>query len=174
VTRGHVQALGEANVQVDQVNTVFRNLGGATFQALTEEAGLAGQPPARHRGSAVGDLNGDGCLDVVTTALSAPAEVWLNDSRGRAHWLELKLEGSVSNRDGIGARIKLTEGGTTQYNHVSFAAGYASSSAAPVHFGLGSSESAGLVEIRWPSGIVQELKNVAADRVIRVKEPPRK
>jgi hypothetical protein len=175
VTRGHVQALAAAaKVQIDQPNTVFRNLGGAKFQALTTEAGLAAQPAARHRGSAVGDLNGDGRLDVVATALSAPAEVWLNDSPGSAHWLELKLEGTVSNHDGIGARIKLTAGGTIQYNHVSFAAGYASSSAAPVHFGLGSSESANLIEVRWPSGIVQELRNVAADRLIRLKEPSQK
>ena len=172
VTRGHVQALAEAKVQVNQPNTVFRNLGGSRFQPLTEEAGLTAQPPARHRGSAVADLNGDGRLDVVTTALSAPAEVWLNDSPGNQHWLELKLEGTASNRDGIGARIKVAAGGAVQYSHVSFAAGYASSSAAPTHFGLGAAESAGLVEIRWPSGVVQELRNVAANRVIRLKEPP--
>jgi hypothetical protein len=174
VTRGHVQALGTGTkVQIDQPNTVFRNLGGAKFQALTEEAGLTAQPPARHRGSAVGDLNADGRLDVVTTALSAPAELWLNDSPGGAHWLELKLEGTASNRDGIGARIKVTAGGRVQYSHVSFAAGYASSSAAPTHFGLGPSASASLIEIRWPSGVMQELRDVAADRVIRVKEPSR-
>jgi hypothetical protein len=87
--------------------------------------------------------------------------------------LELKLEGTASNRDGIGARIKVTSGAAVQYNHVSFAAGYASSSAAPTHFGLGPATSASLIEIRWPSGIVQELKDVAADRVLRVKEPSR-
>jgi enediyne biosynthesis protein E4 len=176
VTRGHVQALGTGSKveQIDQPNTVFRNLGGGKFQALTAESGLTAQPPARHRGSAVGDLNGDGRLDVVTTGLSAPAEVWLNDSPGNAHWLELKLEGTASNRDGIGARIKVTAGGSVQYNHVSFAAGYASSSAAPTHFGLGSAASASLVEIRWPAGIVQELRNVAADRITRVKEPSSK
>jgi hypothetical protein len=122
----------------------------------------------------VGDLNGDGRVDVVTTALSAPAEVWLNDSPGDAHWLELKLQGTTSNRDGIGARIKVTAGGAVQYSHVSFAAGYASSSAAPTHFGLGPAASATMVEIRWPGGVVQELRNVTADRVIRVKEPPEK
>lgn len=170
VSRGHVQALAASNVQPDQPNTVFRNQGGAKFQALTGEAGLSAQPPARHRGSAVGDLNGDGRLDVVTTALSAPAEIWMNDSPGNSHWLELKLEGTASNRDGIGARIKLTAGGTVQYNHVAFAAGYASASAGPTHFGLGSAGRASSIEIRWPSGVVQLLRDVAADRVIRVKE----
>jgi hypothetical protein len=117
------------------------------------------------------DLNCDGRLDVVTTALSAPAELCLNDSPGAAHWLELKLEGKTSNRDGIGAQIQVTAGGRVPYNHVSFAAGYASSSAAPIHFGLGPAASASLIETRWPSGMVQELKDIAADRVIRVKEP---
>jgi hypothetical protein len=116
-------------------------------------------------------LNGDGRLDVVVTALSAPAEIWMNDSPGGNHWLEFQLEGTKSNRDAIGARIKLVAGGKAQYNHVAFAAGYASSSAGPVHFGLGSAKSAGLVEIRWPSGIVQTLKDVPADRVVKVKEP---
>jgi hypothetical protein len=80
------------------------------------------------------------------------------------------LEGTESNRDAIGARVKLVTGGKTQYNDVAFAAGYASSSAGPVHFGLGSAKSASLVEIRWPSGTVQELRDVEADRVVRVKE----
>jgi len=172
VTRGHVQSLGYASiVQVEQPNTVFQNLGGMKFRALTAEAGLTAQPPRRHRGSAIGDLNGDGRLDVVATAINAPAEVWINDTAGAYYWLEFDLEGTKSNRDGIGARIKVTAGGTAQYNHVSFAAGYASSSAGPVHFGLGRNTSADSVEIRWPSGITQEFKNVAADRVIRVKEP---
>jgi hypothetical protein len=172
VSRGHVQSLQAApRVSVAQANTVFRNLGGTTFAALTAEAGLTAQPPRRHRGSAVGDLNGDGRLDVVVTALGAPAEIWMNQSPGANHWLELRLEGTKSNRDAIGARVKVVAGALTQYNHVTTTCGYASSSAGPVHFGLGAAASADLIEIRWPSGTVQQLKNVPAGQVLRVKEP---
>jgi hypothetical protein len=172
VSRGHVQSPNMAGRQmIDQPNTVFRNLEGTKWSALTEEAGFTAQPPRRHRGAAVGDLNHDGKLDVVVTALSAPAEIWMNDSPDTNHWLELALEGTKSNRDGIGARIRISAGGFVQYNHVSTAAGYASSSAAPVHFGLGSAKVAEEIEIRWPSGTVQKLKDVQGNQILRVKEP---
>jgi hypothetical protein len=171
VARGHVQSPAySAQAQIEQPNTIFRNMGAAKFEALTEEAGFTAQRPARHRGVAIGDLNEDGRMDVVVSALSAPAEIWMNASARGNHWVEFKLEGTKSNRDAIGARIKLTAGGNTQYDHVMFAAGYGSSSAGPVHFGLGSAKSADQVEIHWPSGIVQTLKDVSADRVVRVKE----
>jgi enediyne biosynthesis protein E4 len=171
VSRGHVQSLAsKTNLVVEQPNTVFRNLGGMKFSALTAEAGFTALAPSRHRGSAVGDLNGDGKLDVVVTALSAPAEVWINQSPNENHWLEFKLQGTKSNRDGIGARIKLVTKSGAQYNHMTTSCGYASSSAGPVHFGLGANASADLVEIHWPSGIVQTLRDVAADRVVVVKE----
>jgi hypothetical protein len=105
------------------------------------------------------------------SAIHAPAEIWINQSPGTNHWLELKLQGTKSNRDGIGARIKVVTKSGAQYDHMSTAAGYASSSAGPVHFGLGANPSADLIEIHWPSGIVQQLRDVAGDRIISVKEP---
>lgn len=170
VSRGHVQSLLSApRLMIEQPNTVFRNLGSMHFAALTADAGLTSVHPSRHRGSAVGDLNGDGRMDVVVSAIHAPAEIWMDDS-SNANWLEIKLQGTKSNRDGIGATVKVVTPSGAQYNHMTTSVGYASSSAGPVHFGLGSNKSAELVEVRWPSGIVQKLQNVAADRVVKLIE----
>jgi hypothetical protein len=171
VSRGHVQSEAmQDRLLIDQHNTVFRNLGGARMQALTEAAGLASAPARRHRGAGFGDLDGDGRIDVVVSALRAPAEIWLNRSTPAHHWLSLRLAGTKSNRDAVGARVKLVARGRVQYNHVSPSVGYASSSLGPVHFGLGSAARAERVEIVWPSGLRQELKDVRADRVLAVVE----
>lgn len=171
VSRGHVQSLlASTHLTVAQHNSVFRNLGGMRFAALTDEAGFAALAPSRHRGSAMGDLDGDGRLDVVVTALGAPAEIWINQSPGANHWLEVHLQGTKSNRDAIGARIKVVTQSGAQYNHVTTSVGYGSSSAGPVHFGLGQNASANL-EIHWPSGKEQTLENVKADQILRVIEP---
>jgi enediyne biosynthesis protein E4 len=172
VARGDVQSPAMSSlVQIDQPNTVFRNLPGGRWSALTEEAGFDVLPPRRHRGAAVGDFNHDGKLDIVVTALSAPAEIWMNDSPNHSHWLELALRGTKSNRDGIGARIKIVAAGQTQYSYKSTASGYASSSAGPVHFGLGAASIVDVIEVRWPSGTVQVLKNIPADKILSVMEP---
>ena len=172
VTRGHVQAMALGGQEIDQHNTVFRNLGASgKWTALTEEAGFSASPPARHRGCAAGDLDGDGRVDIVATALSRDAEIWMNRSPEAGHWLDVSLQGTKSNRDGIGARIKVTSKRGTQFNHMTTSTGYASSSDGPVHFGMGPDAIADSIEINWPSHVVQRLTGVKADRVIKVKEP---
>ena len=171
VSRGDVASPNmSVRLQVDQPNTVFRNLANGKWAALTDDAGFGTQPPRRHRGAATADFNQDGKLDVVVSALSAPAEIWMNDSPGKNHWLAIALQGTKSNRDGIGAKIKVIAAGKPQFSHMTTASGYASSSAGPVHFGLGDASMADEVEIRWPSGTVQVLKNVPADQIVAVKE----
>ena len=171
VSCGHVQSLDmDKRVEVDQHNVVFRNLGNGKFEPLVKEAGFESQPARRHRGAAIGDFDHDGRLDIVVSALSAPAEIWMNRSPGAHHWLEVELEGAGGNRDAIGAQIKVVTKDGAQFNHVTTAVGYASSSAGPVHFGLGKNETAELLEIHWPSGKLQRLEKVKADQVVRVKE----
>jgi enediyne biosynthesis protein E4 len=171
VSRGHVESIDTPTYQINQYNTVFRNPGPTgEWQALTAEAGLETSPPARHRGCAFGDLDGDGRVDVVVTALGRSAEIWMNRSENSGHWLDIALEGTKSNRDGIGARIKIVTSAGGQYNHMTSSVGYASSSYGPVHFGLGAESKVKLIEIHWPSGIVQTLQDVAGDRVLHVRE----
>jgi hypothetical protein len=171
VSRGHVESIPRPGQPINQTNTIFRNLGANNgWLPLTEEAGFDASPPARHRGCAFGDLDHDGRVDIVVTALAADAEIWMNRSPFSGHYLDIALRGIKSNRDGIGARIKVQSKSLTQYNHMTTSVCYASSSDGPVHFGLGSDTRADFIEIQWPSGIVQSLRNVSADQTLKITE----
>jgi len=148
-----------------QSNSLFANLGNGTFEDVSAEAGFT--LSRAHRGSAFADFDNDGKIDVVVSALGEPAELWQNVSPEAHHWIVLKLIGSRSNRDGIGARIQLG----SQFNHMTTAVGYASSSSAGVHFGTGKLEKIDRIEIRWPSGVVQVLRTVATNQILEVHEP---
>jgi hypothetical protein len=172
VTRGQVTSVWPLGYKFAEPNVVFRNLGASgKWQALTSELGFTDATAARHRGCAFGDFDGSGRIDIVATSLDKPAELWMNRSPNAGHWLDIALRGVKSNRDGIGARIKVVTKAGTQYNHQTSSVCYASSSLGPVHFGLGTETKASIVEIHWPSGIVQTLENIAADQVLRVTEP---
>ncbi len=130
---------------------------------------IAATGPARHRGAAFGDWENDGRIGAVVSRIGERALLLRNVSPGN-HWLGLKLEGTRSNRDAIGAVVHLRTAQGEQWNQVSSAAGYASSSDLRVHFGLGP-ETRATVEIRWPDGQLQKLGDVRADRYLAVKEP---
>ncbi len=123
------------------------------------------------RGLAVGDLDNDGRIDAVVTTNGGPAYVLHNETITTNHWLTLSLVGHRSNRDGIGAVIKLITSAGPQYVTVTPAGSYLSSSDKRAHFGLGTDTSASLIEIRWPSGIIQKLENVHGDQTLTIEEP---
>lgn len=154
-----------------QANVVFLNLRNGTFQDVSTQAGAAMSVCAAHRGVAFGDLNNDGRIDIVVSAIGSPAELLYNTSASSNYWLTIQTVGVKSNRDGIGTQIKLTStSGTVQYNEVTTAGSYASSSDKKVHFGLGRDKVVKEIELRWPSGTVQVLHNVKADQILKVTE----
>jgi hypothetical protein len=145
-------------------NGLLINLRNGTFDDDTEAAGLT--KVKAHRGAAFADLDGDGRLDVVVASLGEPIEIWHNVTSNQNHWLKLKLEGTKCNRDGIGARVRIDN----QWNEMTSAVSYASSSLDGVHFGLGAANTPVRVEIEWPHGKKQVLENVGVDQVVTVRE----
>ena len=168
-----------ANGDVDMVNekspqhdTMFENIDGKTFVDVSEEMGKDFVKKGYQRGSAFGDLNNDGSVDIVVTALSESPRILINTAASSNHWLLLSLVGHKSARDAIGATVKLTTAsGRVLYNHVAISVGFMSSSDKRVHFGLGQESKIASLEITWPSGIRQTLKDVAADRLLKIDEP---
>jgi enediyne biosynthesis protein E4 len=176
VARGNVlDNIAQFSVRkYEEPNSVLRNLGGAKFQDVSAQAGADFQKPGAHRGVAFGDLDNDGRMDAVVSVLNGRAKIFHNVSRNANHWVLLKLTGVKSNRMGIGAQVRITDGiGGTQYNEATTAVGYACSSDVRVHFGLGQGAGKATIreiEIKWPSGMKQVLRDVEGDRIVNVTE----
>jgi hypothetical protein len=172
VGQGHVMD----NIELTQPYTrylepplLLRNNKGH-FQDVSAGGGPLFQRPMAARGVAFGDLNNDGSVDIAINCDDGPAVIARN--RGSAnHWLAIDTEGVKSNRDGVGAQIRVvSETGLEQYAIVSTAGSYLSASDKRVHFGLGAAKKASRVEVHWPSGTVQTLTDVTADQILHVRE----
>jgi len=158
-----------ANLKYKETPLLMRNTGKG-FVDVSATAGPAFNLPIVARGAAFGDLNNDGQIDVVLGVLNGAPVILRNDGT-RNHWLGMRLVGVKSNRDGIGARVTITEnGGRRQIFDVSTAGSYLSANDPRVIAGLGAATGVRSIEVRWPSGRVQMVSNVEMDRYIAIKE----
>jgi enediyne biosynthesis protein E4 len=161
----------DLTLNAKQHDTMFRNVDGKTLVDVSEEMGPDFGFVGYQRGSAFVDLNNDGFMDLVVTSLNEKPRILMNNALVKNHWIMLDLEGTKSNRDGIGAAIEVeTASGRKLYNHVTTSVGFMSSSDRRVHFGLGAESKINHVEIRWPNGTVQRIEKPGADQILKVKE----
>src|SRR6266849_4539394 len=158
------------NFRYREAMLLARNTGKG-FVDVSAEAGGIFQQAWVGRGLAIGDIDNDGRLDAVVTSNDGALYVLHNSTQTQNHWLTLLLVGHKSNRDAIGAEVKLLTAKGSQMATVTTAGSYLSSSDKRVHFGLGQETVAGTIEIHWPSGIRQTIKNVSADQILQVDEP---
>jgi len=149
---------------------VFRNAGGGRFEDVTARSGPGATAPHSSRGAAFGDFDNDGDVDVLVMNMNEPPTLLRNDYAGSNGWLEVKLEGTRSNRAGIGATVVVEAGGRRQARAIVSQASYYSHDDLRAHFGLGSAPRADRIEVRWPSGQVDVLKDVDGGRVVAVQE----
>ena len=172
VANGHIDADIErvqVNVKHAEPPHLFRNLGQGKFQEVTKEVGAAFTAPRIARGAAYADIDNDGRLDLLVGANGGPAVLFHNEG-GANKSLRVKLVGTKSNRDGIGAVVRVTAGSDSQSQMMRGSVGYLSSSELVLTFGLAQHEKADAVEIRWPSGQMDRLLNVAVGEMIAVTE----
>jgi enediyne biosynthesis protein E4 len=162
------------NASAQQHDSMFENLDGKEFKDVSSELGSDFLHVGFQRGSSFADLNNDGFMDIAVTSLNQKPRILMSSADNGNHWLLLQLTGHKSNRDAIGAKVKVTTpSGRTLFNHVTVSVGFMSSSDRRVHFGLGREARAAAIEVRWPSGVVQTVADVEADRITRIDEPDR-
>ena len=172
VANGHIEdgiERVQPRVRYAEPPHLFRNLSGGKFEEVTSSAGAAFAAPRVARGAAYADIDNDGDLDLLVTTNGGPAKLFRNDG-GKNHGLRVKLVGTKSNRDGIGAVMRVTAGGETQWQMLRSGSSYLSSNELILTFGLGARGQADAIEIRWPSGQVDKLTNIAADQIVAIQE----
>jgi hypothetical protein len=174
VAQGHdldTIELNYPNLHYREPMLLLRNMG-RDFADVSADSGAVFHHSWVARGMAIGDIDNDGRIDAVVTTNDGPAYILRNETPTQNHWLTLKLIGHKSNRDAIGAEVKLVTAKGQQFATVSTTGSYLSSSDKRVHFGLGSESVAQTIEIRWPSGILETLKTIPADQILEIDEVP--
>ncbi len=172
VANGHIEDAIERvqpRVRYAEPPHLFHNLGDGKFKEVTASAGASFAAPRVARGAAYGDINNDGALDLVVATNAGPAALFRNTG-AENHGLRIKLIGTKSNRDGIGATVRVTAGNDTQSQMLRSGSSYLSSSELILTFGLAGHTQADAVEVRWPSGQTDHLKNLAVDQIVTIKE----
>jgi hypothetical protein len=172
VANGHIEGAIERvqpRVRYAEPPHLFHNLGDGKFKEVTARAGASFATPRVARGAAYGDINNDGALDLAVATNAGPAALFGNTGT-KNHSLRIKLIGTKSNRDGIGAVVQVTAGNDTQSEMLRSGSSYLSSSELVLTFGLAGHTQVDAVEVRWPSGQTDHLKNIAADQIVTVKE----
>ena len=151
---------------------VYRNLGNGRFKDVTAVCGPGVLAPHSSRGSAFGDFDNDGDIDVLVMNMNEAPSLLRNDrvSRGANNWLKLKLIGRRSNRSAVAARVRLRAAAHLQTQEISSQSSYYSHNDSRLHFGLGANTKADQIEIRWPSGATETIKDIAANRIVTIKE----
>ena len=149
---------------------LHRNNRDGTFDEVSAQAGLADMPMKSRRGAAFGDITNNGNIDIVILNVGEPPSLLLNTSKNTNHRVLFKLVGTKSNRAGIGARVTIHAGGVTQFDEVRGGGSYLSQNDLRLHFGLGTANKIDSVELRWPSGKLERLKDVSADNIYTIIE----
>jgi hypothetical protein len=159
-----------SEVRYAEPKLMFRNAGRGIFENVSDRLGADFVRPRVSRGAAIGDFDNDGDLDVLVNNNGEPAQLLRNDGGNANHWLEIFLIGTRSNRDGVGARAKLTAGDLTLYDQRKGGMSYQSAQDPRLHFGLGAQGRVDGLEIVWPSGAVTKLAGIKSDQIVAVKE----
>jgi hypothetical protein len=159
-----------ANVHYAEPKLMFRNNGRGVFENVSDRLGPDFQLPRVSRGLAVGDFDNDGDLDILVSNCGGTPQLLRNDGGNANHWLEILLIGTKSNRDGVGARLKVSAGELVLYEQRKGGMSYQSAQDPRLHFGLGPHPNVVAVEILWPSGVVTELAGLKSDQIIAVRE----
>ena len=153
-----------------QPKELYRNLGDGRFEEISEEIGGAVRVEKSSRGSAVGDFDNDGDMDILVINIDDRPTLLRNDLSNGSHWLTLQLVGTTSNGDGIGARVEIEAGGKTQVAEVRSGGSYLSHNDTRVHFGLGDTARVDELRIRWPNGRVEKFEGVDVDGFVEIEE----